>query len=145
MSDGNQETGEFVTVERYRDLSEAIVARGMLESAGIEVFLQNENTVRMDWVISNGIGGIRLQVDAANAAGALDLLEQPIPRSIALEGVEDFEQPHCPKCGSIDITNQAANFEPALVAAVGFLLPLPVGRKIWICNNCRARWEDTDD
>ena len=39
----------LVTVARYRDLSEAIVARSVLESAGLFCFLQDENTIRMDW------------------------------------------------------------------------------------------------
>src|SRR5580658_4937233 len=55
---------KLVTVRRYRDLSEAIVARSLLESAGITVYLRDENLVRLDWQISNAVGGIRLQVEA---------------------------------------------------------------------------------
>ena len=52
----------WVTVERFRDLSAAIVARSALEATEIPCFLRDENTVRMDWQISNFIGGMRLQV-----------------------------------------------------------------------------------
>ena len=54
---------QFVTLRRYRDLSEAIVARSLLESAGIPVHLRDEDLIRLDWTKSNFIGGIRLQVD----------------------------------------------------------------------------------
>lgn len=63
----------LITLRRYRDLSEAIVARSLLESAGIAVYLRDENLVRLDWQVSNFIGGIRLQVDAANEQSALEV------------------------------------------------------------------------
>jgi hypothetical protein len=38
---------------------DAITARGLLESiGGIKGFLIDENTVRIDWLISKAIGGI---------------------------------------------------------------------------------------
>jgi hypothetical protein len=49
---------ELVTVRRYRDLSEAIVARSLLESAGIAAGIRDENIARMEWQYSNLLGGI---------------------------------------------------------------------------------------
>ena len=60
----------LVTVARYRDMPEAVVARAVLEQAGIECLLRDENTVRMDWFWSNLIGGMRLQVAAKDEAAA---------------------------------------------------------------------------
>jgi hypothetical protein len=72
------ESRRLVTVRRYRDLSEAMVARGVLESAGIYCFLRDENVVRMDWFYSNAVGGIGLQVDTKDEEEATKLLNQPI-------------------------------------------------------------------
>jgi hypothetical protein len=94
----------LVTVRRYRDTSEAIVARSVLESAGIFCFLRDENLVRLDWQVSNFIGGLSLQVHPEDSEAALELLSQPVPESIAFEGRAEFLQPHCPCCGSIEIT-----------------------------------------
>ena len=58
----SEQDQSIVTIRRFRDLSEAIVARGALEASGIPCFLRNENTVRIDWQISNAIGGICLDV-----------------------------------------------------------------------------------
>jgi hypothetical protein len=135
----------LVTVARYRDLSEAIVVRTMLESAGIYVFLRDENLVRLDWQVSNFIGGIRLQVEAADEARALDLLSQSVPEMIPFEEGEDFFQPQCPKCGSIDITFEGSSRGAALASVTMLAVPLPLGRETWICNTCDARWEDTED
>ena len=68
----------FITIRSYRDLSEAIVARSLLESAGIPGYLRDENLVRLQWQISNFVGGIRLQVEQADEAAAAELLSQPI-------------------------------------------------------------------
>jgi hypothetical protein len=145
---------KFVTIRRYRDLSEAIVARTLLESAGIEVILQNENLVRIDWQISNGIGGIRLQVDVLEASAALEILNEPIPDPIDFgsgsnpdqtDSQTEFPQPHCPRCGSIDIAFQGSSRAAALTALAVLGLPLPLGPKTWRCNTCDAQWEDTED
>src|SRR5580700_9060704 len=48
-----EDDGELVTVARYRDMPEAVVARTVLEEAGIECLLRDENTVRTDWLLSN--------------------------------------------------------------------------------------------
>ena len=138
------EQRKLVTLRRYRDLSEAIVARGMLESAGIEVFLQDENLVRLDWQVSNFIGGIRLQVNEAEAKSALELLDQPVPESIPFAGWGEFEQPRCPRCGSVEITFEGAERGAAVAGLWMIGLPLPTGPKTWLCANCGARWENSD-
>ena len=135
----------FVTVRRYRDLSEAIVARSMLESAGIGVYLRDENLVRLDWQVSNFIGGIRLQVEVADEQNALELLSQPIQNSISYNQADEFTQPHCPSCGSPNITFEGASRGAAIASLYILSLPLPFGHKTWICGTCGARWEDTED
>jgi len=139
------ERRDLVTVARYRDLSEAIVVRTMLESAGIFVFLRDENLVRLDWQVSNFIGGIRLQVEARDAARATELLRQAIPAVIPFDDEDDFLQPHCPQCGSIDITFQGSSRGAALASLTVLAVPLPLGQESWICNACDARWEDGEE
>jgi hypothetical protein len=143
--DGEPASRTLVTLRRYRDLSEAIVARSLLESAGIVVYLYDENLVRLDWQISNFIGGIRLQVEEADAAAANDLLDQPVPDPIPFEGADDFTQPNCPRCGSIDIVFEGASRAAALTSLYFLALPMPPGRETWLCNACGARWENSED
>jgi hypothetical protein len=136
----------FITIRRYRDLSEAIVARSLLESAGIPAYLRDENLVRLEWQISNFIGGIRLQVDRADETAAIELLNQPIPDSVPFEGQDEFAQPLCPRCGSTDITFQGSSRGAALASLYFLSLPLPLGKETWLCNACNARWiDDRDD
>src|ERR1700675_4739217 len=54
----------LVIVRRFRDLPEALLAKGGLESAGIECYLADDNMVRMGWFFSNFFGGVNLQGNA---------------------------------------------------------------------------------
>jgi Putative prokaryotic signal transducing protein len=140
---------DLVTIRRYRDLSEAIIARGAIESAGIFCFLKDENLVRLDWQISNMIGGIRLQVAAADVEAAEAVLTSPIPNSIDFAGdfldEPGFEQPRCPRCRSTDITYERSDRKTAMASLWIFGLPLPLGAASWTCEKCGLRWEETDD
>jgi hypothetical protein len=132
----------LVTVRRFRDTSEAIVARTVLESAGIFCFLRDENLVRMDWQVSNFIGGLSLQVRPEESEVAMELLSQPVPESIAFEAEAEFVQPRCPRCGSINITFEGHNRSAAIASTFMFGLPLPLGGESWRCSTCGCRWED---
>jgi len=50
---------ELVTIQSFRDPLEAMLAKAMLDSAGIECFLADDNTGRILGFASNVIGGIR--------------------------------------------------------------------------------------
>src|SRR5258706_14555841 len=81
------ELNETVTLRQFRDLPEALIARGSLESAGIQAYLVDDNMIRMDWFISNLLGGIKLKVRAEDADAASEILNQPIPEMLDVEGV----------------------------------------------------------
>src|SRR5437868_2726572 len=58
---------EMVTIRHFRDLPEALLAKASLDSAGIECFLVDQNVIRVIWFYSNLVGGIKLQVNKADA------------------------------------------------------------------------------
>ena len=81
------EKRNLVLLRRFRDLPEALLAKGMLESAGISCFLADDNMVRLDWFLSNLLGGAKLMVDAEDFAEASRVLNEPAPQD--LEDLED--------------------------------------------------------
>lgn len=145
LGDTPPEYRDLVTIRRYRDLSEAIVARAVIESAGIFCFLKDENLVRLDWQMSNLVGGIRLQVAAADVEAAEAILAQPIPDSIDIPDQPGFEQPHCPRCNSTDIAWERQGRKAALISLYLFSLPLSRGSESWHCGKCGLRWVEEDD
>ena len=135
------EVRELVTIRQFRDLPEALLAKGSLESAGIECFLADENLVRLDWFISNFIGGIKLNVRVQDAGNAQKLLDEPILEGLYVQGVGLYEQPRCPKCESLDVNFQELDRPIAYMSA--FLrVPMPVQRTGWRCHACDEEWED---
>jgi hypothetical protein len=137
------EVRELVTIRQFRDLPEALLAKGSLESAGIECFLADENLVRLDWFISNFIGGIKLNVRAADAVNAQKLLDEPILEGLYVQGVGLYEQPRCSKCQSLDVNFKELDRPIAYMSA--FLrVPVPVHRRAWRCHACHAEWEDDE-
>jgi hypothetical protein len=135
------EVRELVTIRQFRDLPEALLAKGSLESSGIECFLADENLVRLDWFISNFIGGIKLKVRAPDAINAQKILDEPILEGLYVHGVGLYEQPRCPKCQSLDVNFQELDRPIAYMSA--FLhVPMPVQRAGWRCHACDAEWEE---
>src|SRR6266481_6186099 len=65
-----------VILRRYSEMPAAFVEKSVLDAAGIECYLQDENVVRMDWFLSNALGGIKLIVREKDAAEAEKILSQ---------------------------------------------------------------------
>ena len=132
---------QLITIRKFRDLPEALAAKGALDAAGIECALADDNIVRMDWFFSNLMGGVKLQVPLEDAEAARELLDEPLPATVAVEGVGEVELPQCPKCGSKDIWFQGLN-EPAAYTTAFFNLPIPAHYTAWQCENCKHKWQD---
>lgn len=140
-SPGDPNAPAPVIIARYRDLGDAMVAKSILDSAGIESFLADDNVVRLDWLYSNLVGGIKLLVRAENAEAARNLLNQNVPERFEVEGVGEYEQPKCPVCRSVDVGFDELDKR---IAYTGFLLalPIPITSKEWACHSCGHKWKD---
>jgi hypothetical protein len=69
----------LVTVEYFYSVLAAELAKGILESSGIEAFLKDDNVSRIYMPVV--VGGMALQVDPENVDAARELLEHPLPDS----------------------------------------------------------------
>jgi hypothetical protein len=134
-------SSELVTIQRFRDLPEAWLAKGKLESVGIECVLADGNVVRMDWLLSNAIGGMRLQVKPEDAEAARAVLQEAIPAEFADEEAgEPYVQPRCPRCDSLDIGFETINrfWTYGLWLILPFVIPIP--KENWKCYSCGCEW-----
>lgn len=87
-SAASREMRDLLTIRQFRDLPEALLAKSVLESAGIECFLGDDNLIRMDWLWSNLLGGIKLRVRQEDAIVASRLLEGGAPSEGHTENTE---------------------------------------------------------
>jgi hypothetical protein len=69
-----EDQAELITIQLYRDASEADMAKTRLDSAGITSFLVGENTAML---YGSGLGGLQLQVSPQDAADARSILDDP--------------------------------------------------------------------
>jgi hypothetical protein len=138
------EKRNLVMLRRFRDIPEALLAKGRLESFGIAAVLADENMVRMDWFLSNLLGGVKLLVDAEDFTEASRLLNEPVPEQLNVEGVGEYLQPRCPQCDSLDVAFDELNKKVSYTTAwLG--LPLPVSDSGWQCHACGHRWDEPVD
>jgi hypothetical protein len=134
------ESGNVPEVLRvYRDMTDALTDRMALEGAGIDCYLFDENMVRLDWLWSNLLGGVKLVVRKKDVEQSERLLGQNGPEKFDWQGAGQYEQPRCPKCGSRDVN--FAGLKRRAAGAGWFLgLPLAVKMKGWNCNACEYQW-----
>ncbi|RRJ83003.1 DUF2007 domain-containing protein [Aestuariirhabdus litorea] len=91
----------LVTVARYSFPYEAQIARARLQAQGIEAYVADEHTINMQWLYSDALGGVKVQVVVEDLEQARSILAEDL--SCELEaGLElpDPPSPCCQGCGS---------------------------------------------
>lgn len=136
MSDG------LVTVARFRDWSEAQIARGLLEANGIPCWLGDANIVGVNWSLSQAVGGIRLNVAASDEGDARLLLRDvdtgATARVLDAQPAGDDPIDECPACGSADVFRPTSML--GVLATAWFGVATPLGSRRRICRSCGKEW-----
>ncbi len=66
----------LITVASFSFPHEAHIARAKLDSEGIPATLADEYTIGMQWLYSNALGGVKVQVPEPYAQQAVEILAQ---------------------------------------------------------------------
>jgi predicted RNA-binding Zn-ribbon protein involved in translation (DUF1610 family) len=123
---------EFVLLNAYNNYIEAHIAKGVLEEQEINCWLKDENTVTIDPIFANAVGGIKLMVDKTQAQRAWEILDNLKKEQKTLIV--------CPQCGShnIEFVSTPRKVANWLSVITGFLFTsyaLPVD-KVNHCFDC---------
>ena len=86
----------FYTLGSFEFVADVQIIKGKLESEGIAVFLRDENTLNSDPLISNAIGGVKLQVYAKDKDKAVEIYNEIRAYAVDNEGNAIV----CPNCGA---------------------------------------------
>ncbi len=116
---------DFVTIETYDDYLTANLDKQKLEEQGIECYLADENTVTVQWILKNALGGIKLRVPGQYADKALRVLREKTdetPVDFKLE--EKPDDLICPNCGSNNTRTE--KYSKAIAGWTWLILGFPV-------------------
>jgi hypothetical protein len=80
----------LVTIATFDQAAQARLAQNALREAGIQVAVSDEAIVAMDWLLSNAVGGIKVQVREEDAERAVTVLERDL--GPGTDGEVDEEQ-----------------------------------------------------
>ena len=100
--------------------------------------MADDNIVTMNWLYSNAVGGVKVQVPEQEVDHAIDVLDR------ADHGIDStLSQPGeviCMSCGSSDVFYEK---RPRIVTFLSFFLfciPLPFFKARWKCGKCEKTW-----
>lgn len=126
-----------VVIASYLDAPSAYVAKGLLESEGIDAVLRDEHLVTANWMLSNALGGIRLSVPMSKSENAKTILAQVSAGALELDEQDPVV---CPQCGCGDVVASKSSWRVAFASLVLLNLPLPFTRSALTCARCGNRW-----
>lgn len=90
----------LVTAGTFSFPLEAEIARATLESEGIPAYVADAHTINMQWLYSNAMGGVRVQVHLKNLDAAKEILSTDYSSLVESE-VGNEENGACSICGGV--------------------------------------------
>lgn len=139
----------LITVATFSFPHEAHFAKMRLDAEGIPAFIADEHTINMQWLYSNAMGGVRLQVPSECAEDALRVLNEPddldtdafddaAASELQADADADIkcEPERCSLCGGELGIPQQTGRRPAFLAWLLIGLPLWPLRTRRICSSC---------
>ncbi len=124
----------LVTIASYSMPYEAHIAKSRLDSEGIPAFIADEHTINMQWLYSNALGGVKLQVPEPYAEAAIEILQEN--REEALIEEQGVDQEICPHCGSENTEFYQLGRRWAFLVFIGISFPLFPVRGGIKCKTC---------
>jgi hypothetical protein len=137
----------LTTVASFRDPWEAHLFCGRLEAEGVPATVNHEHHIWVNWPISTGLGGAKVQVPSSRAYEAQTVLAKCLEGRFTEELNNEFgniELLHCPVCGSRKLrcrpgTAQIA-FGVSLLLAFG--VPSVLDKSTCRCLSCGHKWHE---
>lgn len=132
---------DYVILRVYDNYIPAHIAMGRLEEDGINCWLKDENTVTIDPILTNAVGGIKLMVPTVQAERAAAILKE-----IELRHKATIT---CTNCGSHNVELVSTPRKPSnwIGALIGFFITdygMPF-EKVNHCFNCGKEFAPKTD
>ena len=124
----------LTTVASYSLPYEAQIAWARLDSEGIPAYIADEQTINMQWLYSNALGGVRVQVPGAYAERAVEILSEDLSDTLAEQ--ESLDSAYCSKCGSSETEPHQLGRRIAFLVFLGLDFPFFPVKNTTKCKVC---------
>lgn len=124
----------MITLAQFSKPEEAHLLRLRLEAGGVRAFVQDENVVNLNWLFSNAVGGVRVQILEGDLEAAKEILAEP-PLDDAPTRVE------CPRCGSDKTSIDEFPRKLAFLSLILLGFPILFSERRWSCSECGHKWK----
>lgn len=126
------------TVAAFNHVHEAHLVRCRLEAEGLSAFISDENLVSLNWMYSQAVGGVKVQVADEDYERALRILRADHNMHTTKIHANEIDEECCPSCGSSATTHPYSPWSliPSFILAV----PVFFRKKYQECTKCGARW-----
>lgn len=130
---------KIIIFKRFYNPIEANIVQTRLEDGGVHCFLTDENTVTLNPLYNQAMGGVKLHLFEQDLQLATDILAEELPE-VVLEEIEDSAG-QCPVCGSthvgyVQATKERFGIFTILLSLALFVYPFHT-KKAFHCFNCR--------
>lgn len=141
----------LVTIARFSFPHEAQLAKAQLEASGIPAHIADEHTINMNWLYSDALGGVRLQVLQEYAEEALTILQEE--SVVITEETEDEStattvttaaREACPECGTPYDPLKIEGRKPAWLTFLLLGFPAWRIRRQQQCHRCGCKLPPPD-
>lgn len=131
---------ELVTVKSFDNYFTANIYLTRLQSDGVECWLKDENTVTIDPMLSNAIGGIKIIVKKED--------EQKVIKLLRAYHIEYMLSATCPECGSNSFSQitkpKTTNYLTAILTWI-FSSYAVAPEYVYQCGNCGYQCDTLPD
>lgn len=145
---------KIIVFETFYNPIEANIVKSRLMDAGVQCFLSDENTITINPLYTQALGGVKLHLFERDIATARDILQDEGIEAALNEVVEeDFESPTgeiqslttCPDCGSTNVgyvqaTKRRFGLLTVIVSFLLMIYPFSV-KKTNHCFDCGCEFE----
>lgn len=139
---------ELVTIAQYSFAHEARIAKSTLEAADIPAYIRDENLVQANWMFSNALGGVKLQVAKDDVEAAMEILAADYSDVLEAEfPAEDDNEDTlsvCPKCGSARVEPFSKGKKGAFLSWLVVGVPVIPFSNGYRCLDCDYYWKGNE-
>ena len=128
----------MITIASFDNTEQAELLKDQLEQEGVRAFVADGAIVTLNWLYSNAVGGVKVQVNEADVERARGLLEELGAAACAPAALSPYR---CPCCGSTKVEFRRVSKTFFMLSLLVLGIPLAFYRPRCHCLACGQNWK----